>query len=107
MTMFTQPPHVPIVTAGLGQRGAIHTGYDTNTPQDSADGGGVSPMPLSIPGIPAVPHKLSHKILAGDYVEMAELLPDSWMMEELLYQQSTVPVQCPGPLRPRKRPVLC
>ena len=67
MPTFTQPPHVPTVTAGLGQEGAIHPAYDTNTQQGSADEGGVSPMPLSIPGIPAVPHKLSQKILAGDY----------------------------------------
>ena len=106
MPTFNQPPHVPIVAAGLGQEGAIHPGYDNNnTPQGSTDGGGVSSTPLSIPGIPAVPQKLAHKILAGDYLEMAELLPDSWRMEELLYQQSSVPGQCPGPLRPRKRPV--
>ena len=99
MPTFTQLPHVPIVTAGLGQEGAIRPGYDTNIPQGSADGGGASPMPLSIPGIPAVPYKLSQKILASNYVEMAELIPDSWRMEELLYQQSTIPGQCPGPLR--------
>ena len=106
MPTFTQPPHVPIVTAGLGQEGAIHPGYDTILHRvNSADRDGASPIPLSIPGIPGVPHKLSQKIFAGDYMEMAKLLPDSWRMEELLYQQSTIPGQCPGPLRPRKRPV--
>ena len=105
MQTFTQPPRVPTVTAGLGQEGVTHPAYNTNTSQGSADGGGVSPMSLSIPGIPAVPLKLSQKILVGNYVEMAELLPDSWRMEELLYQQSTIPGQCSWPLRPRKRSI--
>ena len=62
-----------------------------------------SPSLLSIPGTPAVPQKLSQKVLAGDCIKMAELLPDTWRMEELLYQQSGTPRQCSGPMRPRKK----
>ena len=63
----------------------------------------LSPSPLSIPEISAVPQKLSQKILAGDYIKMAEPLQDTWRMEELLYQQLGTPGQCSGPMRPRKK----
>ena len=40
----------------------------------------------SLVGIPAIPQKIVQRILAGDYVNIAELCPDSWHMDEVLFQ---------------------
>lgn len=57
---------------------------------------------LSIPGIPAIPKKLSQRILAGEFVDMAELCPDSWRMDEL---PPVFPEQGVGLRRLGKKPV--
>ena len=59
----------------------------------------------SLVGIPAIPQKIVQRILAGDYVDIAELCPDSWRMEELLFQQSSGHTDCSATPRPRKKPV--
>ena len=41
----------------------------------------------NLPNIPAIPPKTCKKILAGEYLDMAELRPESWRLEELLYLQ--------------------
>ena len=81
-------------------------GVDSALTNDVNGRAAPSPSLLSVPGTPAaVLQKLSQKILAGDYIKMAELLPDTRRMEELHYQQSGTPGQCSGPMRPRKKPV--
>ena len=100
---FSHTSSSPLVTTGLG---ASAGGTGTDAASSSSSGAGLILHMSSIPGIPAIPQKLSQKILAGDYVEMAELRPDSWRMEELLYLQPLAPGQCPASLpRPRKKPV--
>ena len=44
------------------------------------------PVTTEIQGIPAIPPKVIKRILEGDYVDMAELLPDTWGLEELMLQ---------------------
>ena len=38
----------------------------------------------SLEEIPAIPQKIVQRILAGNFVDIVELHPDSWRMEELL-----------------------
>ena len=38
---------------------------------------------IDLPGTTAVPQRLVKKILNGDFVDMSELLPDSWRVEEM------------------------
>ena len=61
---------------------------------------------ITLPGIPAVPARISQMILVDEYVEIVELCPDSWRMEELLFQYPGNPHPCSGTLRPRKKPVI-
>ena len=60
----------------------------------------------ALPGLPAVPQKVVKKILGGEYIDMAELLPDAWRMEELMFTSQSAQT-CPGAVRAanRKRPV--
>ena len=62
---------------------------------------------ITLPGILAVPARISQMILADEYVEIVELhvCPDSWQMEELLFQYPGIPHPCSGTLRPCKKPV--
>ena len=46
------------------------------------------------------PQKIAQRILNGEYIEIADLWPDTWRMEELCVQASVTPS-----LRPRKKPV--
>ena len=58
------------------------------------------------PNIPAIPLKTCKKILAGEYIDMAELRPDSWRMEELLYLQSgDMAAPTPGRMTTGRKPV--
>ena len=49
---------------------------------------------IDLPGTTAVPQTLVRKILNGDFVNMSELLPDSWRVEEMNTQS---PSQKGGP----------
>jgi hypothetical protein len=42
----------------------------------------VSEVDPLIPGLALIPPKLVQKILKGDYVDMHELLPETWRLEE-------------------------
>ena len=57
-----------------------------------------------IQGIPAIPPKVIKCILEGDYVDMAELLPDTWRLEELMLQHRESS-QCSANTKPRRKPV--
>ncbi len=61
----------------------------------------------ALPGIPAVPQKVAKKLLGGEYVDMAEMRPDAWRMEELMYAGQSDTPSCPAGSRGvnRKRPV--
>ena len=37
---------------------------------------------ISVPGMASVPAKISKRIINGEFVDMAELLPDSWQVED-------------------------
>ena len=62
------------------------------------------PVTTEMHGIPAIPFKAIKRILEGDYVDMVELLSNTWRLEEFMlqYQES---LQCPANTKPHGKPV--
>ena len=57
----------------------------------------------ALPGIPAVPQKVAKKLLGGEYVDMAEMRPVAWRMEELTYARQSDAPSCPAGSRGANR----
>lgn len=83
------PPFMPTFSAGAGPLPTAGLAAPTPPiPQQSGEAAGsvrTGPMPKLDPDIPVlslIPPKLAQKILRGEYVEMRELLPESWHTEE-------------------------
>ena len=64
------PDTIAVADAGAGK--TVPTAADGNPPEVDA----------SIPGLALIPPKLVQKILRGEFVDMHELLPDTWRVEE-------------------------
>ncbi len=61
----------------------------------------------ALPGIPAVPQKVSKKLLGGEYVDMAEMRPDAWRMEELMYAGQSDTSTCSAASRGANKKAPC
>ena len=70
---------LPVLSSGVALPTSVETG---TTPP--------------IPGLPPMPQKLIKKILACEFVEMSELLPDSWRVDD------TAKDSCCRSVRPRR-----
>ena len=87
-------------------QGQVTSAQLAGTPLVAEEQQSDSSIPLELefpPNIPAIPPKTVKKILAGEYVDMAELRPDSWRMEELLYLHSAGDTT--NNVRTRRKPV--
>ena len=65
-------PVAPVVTSPSGEGASTTPKVVTSASQIIG----------AIPGFSTVPPKLIHKITSGEYVDMGELLPETWRLDE-------------------------
>ena len=98
LPIFTETPGPPnsegtLATAALSQ--GLSRDRETATPSAAA-----TPVPAeisSLPGFASVPSRLVKRIMSKEYIDMTEMLPETWRLE-----MSAASGCCPHAKRPRR-----